>query len=296
MLNSKEFVRELQLRHESAWMNPNVGSAETALAALPLTRTDVDDAEARLERFAPFIKKVFPETAADRGLIESPLTEIEHMRAWLNENEGAQLAGKLFLKRDSDLPVAGSVKARGGCYAVLKHTEDLALANRLVEMRDDYSVFATRAFRDFFSQYELHVGSTGNLGLSIGIMGAALGYRVTVHMSADARQWKKDLLRAKGVTVLEYGADYSCAVQKGRERAAEDPRSYFIDDENSVDLFLGYAVAARRLKAQLAEQNIAVDEEHPLLVYIPCGVGGAPGGICFGLKQEFGDAAHVYFA
>jgi len=208
MLNSKEFVRELQLRHERAWMNPNVGSAETALAALPLTRTDVDDAEARLERFAPFIKKVFPETATDRGLIESPLTEIENMRAWLNENEGAQLAGKLFLKRDSDLPVAGSVKARGGCYAVLKHTEDLALANRLVEMRDDYSVFATRAFRSFFSQYELHVGSTGNLGLSIGIMGAALGYRVTVHMSADARQWKKDLLRAKGVTVLEYGADY----------------------------------------------------------------------------------------
>lgn len=296
MLNSKEFVRELQLRHESAWMNPNVGSADAALAALPLTRTDVDDAEARLERFAPFIKKVFPETAADRGLIESPLTEIENMRAWLNENEGAQLAGKLFLKRDSDLPVAGSVKARGGCYAVLKHTEDLALANRLVEMRDDYSVFATRAFRNFFSQYELHVGSTGNLGLSIGIMGAALGYRVTVHMSADARQWKKNLLRKKGVTVLEYGADYSYAVQKGRERAAEDPRSYFIDDENSVDLFLGYAVAARRLKAQLAEQNIAVDDEHPLLVYIPCGVGGAPGGICFGLKQEFGDVAHVYFA
>ena len=46
MLNSKEFVRELQLRHESAWMNPNVGSADAALAALPLTRTDVDDAEA----------------------------------------------------------------------------------------------------------------------------------------------------------------------------------------------------------------------------------------------------------
>ena len=42
MLNSKEFVRELQLRHESAWMNPNVGSADAALAALPLTRTDVD--------------------------------------------------------------------------------------------------------------------------------------------------------------------------------------------------------------------------------------------------------------
>ena len=296
MLNSKEFVRELQLRHESAWINPDTTTASAALVACSLTLTDVDDAAARLERFAPFIKKAFPKTADHCGLIESPLTEIEKMRAWLAENENAQLAGKLFLKRDSDLPVAGSVKARGGCYAVLKHTEELALANHLIKPNEDYSVFASRAFRSFFSRYELHVGSTGNLGLSIGIMGAALGYRVTVHMSADARQWKKDLLRAKGVTVLEYGADYSYAVQKGRERAAEDPRSYFIDDENSVDLFLGYAVAARRLKAQLAEQNIAVDGEHPLLVYIPCGVGGAPGGICFGLKQEFGDAAHVYFA
>ena len=71
------------------------------------------------------------------------------MRAWLAENENAQLAGKLFLKRDSDLPVAGSVKTRGGCYAVLKHTEELALANHLIKPNEDYSVFASRAFRSF---------------------------------------------------------------------------------------------------------------------------------------------------
>lgn len=295
MLNNKEFVREMQLRRESAWINPNMVDAERALAALALTRMDVDDAEARLERFASFVKKAFPETAEDRGIIESPLTEIPNMLAWLNENEEAKLAGRLFLKRDSDLAVAGSVKARGGCYEVMKHSEELALAQRLIEKRDDYSVFATHTFRDFFSRYSLHVGSTGNLGLSIGIMGAALGYQVTVHMSADAKQWKKDLLREKGVTVKEYSADYSRAVEEGRELAARDPMSYFVDDENSRDLFFGYAVAARRLKAQLREQNVTVDGEHPLFVYIPCGVGGAPGGICFGLKQEFGDNVHVFF-
>ena len=38
MLNSKEFVRELQLRHESAWMNPNVGSAfATSMIMLSLS-------------------------------------------------------------------------------------------------------------------------------------------------------------------------------------------------------------------------------------------------------------------
>lgn len=57
MLNSKEFVRELQLRHESAWINPDTTTASAALAACSLTLTDVDDAAARLERFAPFIKK-----------------------------------------------------------------------------------------------------------------------------------------------------------------------------------------------------------------------------------------------
>ncbi|MCF0150286.1 MAG: D-serine ammonia-lyase, partial [Firmicutes bacterium] len=202
--------------------------------------------------------------------------------------------GRLLLKCDSHLPIAGSVKARGGIYEVLKHTEDLALAAGLLKEGTGYETLADH--RAFFSQYKMQVGSTGNLGMSIGIMSAALGYQAIVHMSADAKEWKKQLLRAKGVTVIEYEDDYSKAVEEGRRLSQEDPMSYFVDDESSSALYLGYAVAGKRLHDQLTAMAIAVDQDHPLNVYIPCGVGGAPGGICFGLKEEFGDAVNVYFA
>lgn len=288
-------VRDIAQEKEVAWINPDKTSMEEARKTMELSMKDIDDAEARLERFAPFIMKCFPETKARNGIIESVLTPIPEMQIKINEKYNSDLKGKLLLKQDSHLAIAGSVKARGGIYEVLKHTEDLALENGILKPGDSYEKLAEPEAREFFRGYTIQVGSTGNLGMSIGIMSAAVGYEVIVHMSADAKQWKKDLLRSHGVTVIEYESDYSEAVKNGRKQSDENPKSYFVDDENSRTLFLGYAVAAKRLVGQLEQLGVTVDAEHPLFTYIPCGVGGAPGGVSFGLKLMFGDNVHCFF-
>lgn len=294
--NEYPLLDELIALRETSWFNPGVAGAAEALADVGLTRADVDDASARLARFAPYIARAFPETAASAGIIESGIRAVPHLQARLAERYGLGDSGALWLKLDSHLPISGSIKARGGIYEVLKHAEDLALAAGVLRPSDDYGVLDSDAARAFFGRHKIAVGSTGNLGLSIGIVSARLGFQATVHMSADARQWKKDKLRAHGVSVVEYDSDYSVAVAEGRMQASADPYCHFVDDENSTSLFLGYAVAAQRLQQQFAAAAIRVDAEHPLFVYLPCGVGGGPGGVAFGLKLAFGDAVHCLFA
>ena len=291
----KEYMDRIKNEEELCWINPCRVSSAEALSQVEFNEYDVADAAARLQRFAPLIMHYFPETKVDGGIIESPLTEIEEMKEILN-GEGARLTGRLFLKRDSDLKVSGSVKARGGVYEVLKHSEDLAIKAGILDSKaDDYMKLASDEARELFGKYKVQVGSTGNLGMSIGIMSAALGFEAIVHMSMDAKQWKKDLLRERGATVIEYEGDYGAAVEQGRAESDADPMSYFVDDENSEALFLGYAVAAGRMDAQFKEQGVVIDDNHPLFVYLPCGVGGAPGGVTFGLKLLYGDNVHCFF-
>ena len=287
-------VGDASRQKETFWLNDKkIPNGEKKIDLLQSNQ--IEDARLRLERFAPYLKKVFPELEETGGIIESELREIAGMKDYLDKTYGAALEGRLMLKMDSHLPVSGSVKARGGIYEVLKHAEDLVMESGLLRGTDDYRVLAEPKFQEFFGKHTVQVGSTGNLGMSIGIMSAKLGFHVIVHMSADAKQWKKDLLRSRGVEVIEYSDDYCAAVEQGRKNSDADEMSYFVDDENSKNLFLGYSVAGERLKTQLEEQKIVVDKDHPLFVYIPCGIGGAPGGVTYGLKQIYGDNVHCFF-
>ncbi|HGS5371799.1 TPA: D-serine ammonia-lyase [Vibrio cholerae] len=289
-------VKELIELKEVSWFNPSITRLEEGLSYVGLGSEDIQDASQRLKRFAPYLAKAFPETAKTNGIIESEVVPISEMQSVLEREYDTPIQGRLLLKKDSHLPISGSIKARGGIYEVLTHAEKLAIEAGLLTESDDYSKLLNEEFRDFFKLFSIAVGSTGNLGMSIGIMSAKLGFSVSVHMSADARAWKKNRLRALGVNVIEYAQDYGVAVAQGRKEAENDPTCFFIDDENSQTLFLGYSVAGERLKKQFDEKGIVVDAQHPLFVYLPCGVGGGPGGVAFGLKMAFGDNVHCIFA
>lgn len=290
-------IQEMVELKPTQWFNPAATeSAEVTLDDVGLTAADIDDAAARLRRFAPYLAEVFPAARPTGGILESPLRAVPSLHKELDRHYQEPMLGNLWVKLDSQLPISGSIKARGGIYEVLQHAENLAVEHGLITLDSDYRELNTKKAREFFSHYNVAVGSTGNLGLSIGIMSAQLGFQTSVHMSADARQWKKDTLREHGVKVVEYDSDYSVAVAAGRREAESDPATYFVDDENSVSLFLGYAVAGRRLAGQLRAVDVGVDKDHPLFVYLPCGVGGGPGGVAFGLKTVFGDAVRAVFA
>ena len=295
-LYSDQLSARLNAGKPLLWLNPQCAPAadvvDRLLSSHALGLADIEAADRILRRWAPALQQLFPELTCSNGLIESQLIELADASAVT----GVRCRGRCFIKGDHALPVAGSIKARGGIYEVLVYAEQLAARHGVFAAGQDPLQLLGEQARGLFAAHTVAVGSTGNLGLSIGIMASALGFHAVVHMSHDAKQWKKERLRKRGVEVIEHQGDYAAAVAAGRQTAAASEKSYFVDDENSLNLFLGYAVAALRLKIQLAESGVMVDATHPLLVYLPCGVGGAPGGITFGLKHVFGDAVQCYFA
>ncbi|UWR67544.1 D-serine ammonia-lyase [Phaeobacter inhibens] len=281
-------LQRLQAVEPLMWINPELGP--TTAAQVPVRPDQVTEAEANWRALAPLLQQCFAELEDSGGMIASDLIEVAELATAMGQG-----AGRFFVKGDHALPVAGSVKARGGVYEVFLHGLSLARQLGLIAPDAPPAALAAGKVRDRFGSCTVAVGSTGNLGLSVGIAARALGFRAVVHMSADAKPWKVERLRRHGVEVVQHQADYGTAVASARQQAEADPSIYFVDDERSELLFFGYSAAAAELSGQLVERNIPVDAENPLFLYLPCGIGGAPGGVAYGLKQVFGDHAHCFF-
>ena len=299
-LGTDEIIRSLASGAPTTWLR-STGTE----AALPDLGAVMDSAAARFDCFAPWFATTFPETStvpaelaeafpeAGGGMIESTLMPAPAAQRRLDDLFGSDLVGRLWLKRDDSLPVSGSIKARGGFHEVLEFAEAVAADHGLDVL--DPATYSSVQFREIAANHRIVVGSTGNLGLSIGILSARLGFAASVHMSADAREWKKTMLRDHGVDVIEHVGDFVEAVEAGRASAETAANTHFVDDEDSVSLFAGYSVAALRLKRQFAAVGVTIDDRNPLTVYLPCGIGGGPGGVTFGLRRVFGTAVRCIF-
>lgn len=276
------------------WLNPSRRKGAISDPNAVAKPVQVQESEARWRRFAPLLAARFPELKETGGKIQSPLLEMNSELRHDMHYDGPDF-GRLFVKADSELPVAGSIKARGGVFEVLCHAEDLALSEGIISKGGDIMALASDKALALFGSRTVTVGSTGNLGLSVGIAARALGFKAVVHMSSDAKQWKVDRLTRLGVEVVKHQTDFTTAVERAREAADSDPNTYFVDDEMSEFLFFGYTGAGSELAAQLQANGVNVDADHPLFVYLPCGIGGSPGGASFGLKTVYGDNVHCFF-
>ena len=65
-------LKEIAEQKETLWVNPKFLPFEMtdAVCQLVVSDADIADAEARLERFAPFIRKCYPETESTNRIIQ----------------------------------------------------------------------------------------------------------------------------------------------------------------------------------------------------------------------------------
>ena len=73
-------LKALEEERELFWRNPLLKPAAQGHSLVPLTMADIDDAEARLARFAPFLVDRFPELAPANGVIESALRPVPALK------------------------------------------------------------------------------------------------------------------------------------------------------------------------------------------------------------------------
>ena len=302
MVNTFEAIKQqargalmdcLEQRH-TVWINTDLPVC-TQEGSPYLRGEEIETAYQRLQRFRPLLAAVFSSAHMEPVGILSPISNVDDLYQALCSHMGCCSPGTMYLKRDDSLPVGGSVKMQGALYHML------CLACGIAQMHlgfdpdgDDPLRLLSPECRSLFQSYSIHVASTGNLGISIGSCAAALGFHGYVHMSEDAADWKRALLRQHGVYVVEYDGPYEEAEIGCYAAAAKDSHGIVVRDD-SREFLLGYAAGVLPLKAQLSAQNIEISQKQPLFVYLPCGGGGAPTGISLGLKLLFGRDVHIFY-
>jgi cysteine synthase A len=71
--------------------------------------------------------------------------------------------------------------------------------------------------------------SSGNTGIALSMVGAAMGYRVTILMSSTASAERRQLIQQLGAELILFdsGGMYQTGIEKSQQMAASDPR-YFL--------------------------------------------------------------------
>lgn len=120
------------------WINPDYASA---FAENIPDRQEILTAQHRIARSAALLTQLFPELTASQGIIESDLIDLSVFKQqWVEPqlNSDYDLSQQSWLlKADHALPIAGSVKARGGFHEVIAIAEQIALQHQLIAPHDD---------------------------------------------------------------------------------------------------------------------------------------------------------------
>src|SRR5688572_2563845 len=110
-------------RRPLLWINEQWSSIRKAGSGSALNMADVHEADRQLQRFSALLVELFPQLASSAGIIESELHGAGELQRSMVGSDPHQ--GRWLVKGDHALPIAGSIKARGGFYEVLLHAQEL---------------------------------------------------------------------------------------------------------------------------------------------------------------------------
>ena len=127
--------------------------------------------------------------------------------------------------------------------------------------------------------------SSGNTGIALSMIGAAMGYPVTILMSSGASEERRLLIRQTGAELILFDSagHYQTGIEMSREMAARDPR-YFLPRqfENCINL---------EDHDQYTGAEIVAQVDRPIDAFVTgFGTGGTLGGCGRAIKRRWPQA------